>query len=52
MWNEAHATHATRVYAKPFLPIFIWLENIDQPCFLVPGADWNSIEAQLEKKGY
>ena len=52
VWNEANATHATRVYAKPFLSIFIWLENIDQPCFLVPCNDWNSIEAQLAKNGY
>ncbi len=52
VWNEAHATHATRVYSKPFLSIFIWLENIEQPCFLVPCSDWKSIEAKLEKKSY
>ncbi len=52
VWNEAHETHATRVYAKPFLSIFIWLENIQHPCFVVPCNDWNSIEDKLKNQVY
>ena len=52
VWNEAHATHATRVYEKPFLSIFIWLENIGQPCLIVPCNDWIKIETELENKVY
>jgi hypothetical protein len=52
VWNEAHMTHATRVYDKPFMSVFIWLENIEHPCIVVPVNDWAKIEANLGNKMY
>ena len=48
IWNEAKDVHATRVYDQPFLSIFIWLENIEGPCIMVPVDGWDTIETELK----
>lgn len=52
VWNEANALHAMRVYDKPFMSVFIWLENIEYPCIVVPVNDWSEIEANLKNRRY
>ena len=52
VWNEANSLHAIRVYEKPFISIFIWLENIGHPCIVVPVNDWAEVEANLKNRSY
>lgn len=47
IWNAPGQTHATRTYDHPFLSIFLWLENIDSICQVVPSSDWEEIECNL-----
>lgn len=44
IWNAAGEAHATRVYDRPFLSIFAWLENVNSPCAVIPRDDWDEIE--------
>ena len=48
LFNPARAVHATRVYQRPFLSVFSWIENIFSPCHVVPMDDWPALEAELE----
>ena len=47
IWNPPGVPHATRVYDRPFLSVFVWLDNIQSPCEVIPCADWVEIEAAL-----
>ena len=47
LYNPPHAVHATRVYDQPFLSVFSWIRDIDQPCQLIAKDDWPAIEAAL-----
>lgn len=47
IWNPSGVPHATRTYEHPFLSVFVWSENIDSVCQIVPFADWAEIEAAL-----
>ena len=47
IFNAPNVVHATRVYDKPFLSLFLWSRDIGLPCEVIPANDWASIEAQL-----
>lgn len=50
IWNAPDSPHAIRSYDDPFLSIFIWLENIDSVCRVVPFPDWTDIENELSRR--
>jgi len=47
IWNASQVVHATRVYEQPFLSVFAWLEDVHQPCEVMPMDDWHEIEESL-----
>ncbi len=47
IWNAAGEPHATRVYDRPFISIFVWLENVNSPCNVIHFDDWAEIEQDL-----
>ena len=47
IWNAAGEPHATRVYDKPFISVFVWLENVNSPCNVIHCDDWPKIEKDL-----
>ena len=47
IWNVAGDSHATRVYDKPFISVFVWLKNVNSGCNLVHFDDWAEIEQDL-----
>lgn len=47
IWNGPGDPHATRTYDRPFLSIFVWLENIDSVCQVIPFPDWEEVERNL-----
>lgn len=47
IWNAPGDPHATRSYERPFLSVFVWLENINSKCEVVPFPDWVEIEEGL-----
>ncbi|MDU8927009.1 dimethylsulfonioproprionate lyase family protein [Alisedimentitalea sp. MJ-SS2] len=47
IWNGPGEPHATCAYDRPFLSVFVWLENIDSICRVVPFPDWVEIEDRL-----
>ena len=44
VWNEPFQPHALRVGAVPFLCIFCWIGDVQQPAYIVPSNDWNMLE--------
>mgnify|MGYP000026225795 FL=1 len=50
IWNKAGDPHATRVYDKPFISIFVWLENVNSPCNVIHFDDWIEVEQDLAKE--
>ncbi len=44
VWNEPFAPHATLVGGTPFLAIFCWTSDVDQPAKVIPSADWGQYE--------
>lgn len=50
IWNAAGEPHATRVYDKPFISVFAWLENINSRCNVIPFDDWGEIEQGLTQQ--
>ena len=47
VFNAPMAPHATRSYAQPFFSVFSWLEDIRDPCVVLPRDDWTEIERAL-----
>ncbi len=47
VFNPPMAPHATRSYAQPFFSVFSWLEDIGEPCVVLPRDDWTEIERAL-----
>ena len=47
VFNPPMAPHATRSYAQPFFSVFSWLEDIGDPCVVLPRDDWTEIERAL-----
>lgn len=50
IWNAAGEPHATRVYDKPFISVFVWLENINSRCNVIHFDDWAEIEQDLAQQ--
>ena len=49
IWNAPGEVHATRAYERPFLSVFVWLEDIEAQCQVVPFPDWPDIEGKLRQ---
>jgi len=49
IWNASNEVHATRVYEQPFLSIFAWLHDVQEPCEVVIRDDWAEIEESLTR---
>lgn len=45
VWNPAHQPHLTKVGPTPFLCIFAWTGDVDQPATVLPASDWTALEA-------
>ena len=44
VWNDPHDPHATRVGSVPFLAIFGWTRDVNEPAYVIPSADWAELE--------
>lgn len=44
VWNPALKPHATLTGAVPFLSLFAWTRDVDQPAHVLPASDWNLYE--------
>lgn len=47
VWNEPWRVHATITGASPFLCIFSWTRDVNDPAEVVVAGDWDMIEAGL-----
>lgn len=45
VWNPAHRPHLTKVGPLPFLCLFGWTRDVDQPAYVLPAEDWPALEA-------
>ena len=50
IWNASGEVHATRVYEQPFISVFAWLKEVNEPCEVVVMDDWDEIEKALPSK--
>lgn len=44
VWNPALQPHATLTGAVPFLSLFAWTRDVDQPAHILPARDWSRYE--------
>lgn len=44
VWNPALKPHATLTGALPFLSLFAWTRDVDQPAHVLPASDWSLYE--------
>ncbi len=44
VWNPAHQPHATLTGTLPFLCLFAWTRDVDQPAYILPASDWGQYE--------
>jgi hypothetical protein len=47
VWNEPFRHHAIKTGDVPFLCIFAWTSDIDQPAVVIPEPDWAELEAAV-----
>jgi hypothetical protein len=47
VWNEPWRVHATITGAVPFLSIFCWTRDVNDPAEVVMADDWDMVEAGL-----
>lgn len=45
VWNEPSRPHATKVGAVPFLCVFGWTRDVNEPAKVMPADDWAAIES-------
>lgn len=45
VWNPPQRPHLTKVGPLPFLCLFAWTANVNQPATVLPAADWAKLEA-------
>jgi hypothetical protein len=45
VWNEPFRPHLTKVGPVPFLAIFGWTRDVDDPARVLPAEDWAELEA-------
>lgn len=44
VWNEPWAPHATLTGETPFLCLYAWTGNVNEPARVVPASDWPQLE--------
>ncbi len=44
VWNPAHQPHLTRVGSVPFLCLFVWTRDVNQPAVVIDADDWAMLE--------
>ena len=47
VWNPARQPHLTRVGAVPFLCLFVWTRDVNQPAQVIDADDWAILEQTL-----
>jgi hypothetical protein len=45
VWNEPFVPHLTKVGPVPFLSLFGWTQDVNDPPHVLPADDWNALEA-------
>ena len=45
VWNPPNRPHATKAGATPFLCLFGWTRDVNQPAQVIPADDWPQLEA-------
>ncbi len=45
VWNPSLRPHLTKVGQTPFLCLFVWTRNVNEPASVLPADDWASLEA-------
>ncbi len=46
VWNDPHRPHLTKVGPTPFLALFGWTRDVQEPAQVIPADDWPELEAQ------
>lgn len=44
VWNPAFVPHLTKVGRVPFLSLFVWTRDVNEPATVIPAADWQDLE--------
>lgn len=45
VWNEPNVPHLTKVGPLPFLSIFAWTDDVNDPAYVISASDWAELEA-------
>jgi hypothetical protein len=45
VWNPANRHHAIKAGPVPFLCLYGWTRDVDQPAIVIPADDWPALEA-------
>jgi hypothetical protein len=45
IWNPPQRPHLTKVGAVPFLCLFVWTRDVNEPAHVLPAGDWAELEA-------
>ena len=45
VWNPPLRPHATKVGPTPFLCLFAWTADVNEPAHVLPATDWPELEA-------
>ena len=45
VWNEPDVPHLTKVGPVPFLCIYGWTRDVNEPAHVIPATDWPALEA-------
>jgi hypothetical protein len=44
VWNPAFQPHLTKVGPTPFLCLFVWTRDVNEPAKVIPADDWDALE--------
>lgn len=44
VWNPAHQPHLMRVGSVPFLCLYVWTRDVNQPAMVIDADDWATLE--------
>ncbi len=45
VWNEPYAPHMTKVGATPFLCLYAWTRDVNDPAEILPATDWSALQS-------
>jgi hypothetical protein len=45
VWNDPYRPHLTKVGPTPFLCLFCWTRDVNEPAMVLPADDWPALEA-------